>query len=324
MTNKIEGVHSSRKEIGEALEILESQSENKKGKSSRFIGLVNKYLKLITSERIPLQSCQDFRSIYDEVFLVEVTREDASNQPDGILFRKDSVSVYGETEKVIHTGVYPESEIIKCMEQAIRFLNDESIDQLFRVCLFHYLTEYIHPFYDGNGRIGRFVLSYGISQTLSPIIAFRISETIKENIKSYYKAFQICNDPRNLGDLTPFLIMQLTMIHEAMNELVISLKGRKATWDKYEKAINEYHNGDHQLAKLYSFLIQAALFSEMGISTQELENYMNCSSYIRCQLMQKIPPELITVTKKGNRNYYSINLNHLDEEIKKKSIEHLT
>ncbi len=62
ITNKIEGVHSSRKEIGEALDILETQSK-KKGKQIRFIGLVNKYLKLINSENIPLKSCQDIRAL---------------------------------------------------------------------------------------------------------------------------------------------------------------------------------------------------------------------------------------------------------------------
>lgn len=321
LTNKIEGVHSSRKEIGEALDILESQSDKKKGKHSRFLGLVNKYLKLINAEKISFQTCEEVRSLYDEIFLEEVVREDAANRPDGEIFRKESVSVFSETGKEIHAGLYPESKIIKSMEQALHFLNDDNIEQLFRICIFHYFIEYIHPFYDGNGRLGRFVLSYGISQTLSPIIAFRISETIKENIKSYYKAFQICNDQRNLGDLTPFLIMQLTMIYDAMSDLAVSLKERKITWYKYEKAIAVYHNGDEKLSNLYSYLIQAALFSEMGISTQELEHCMDCSKYIRNQLMSKVSTELVVVNKKGNRNFYSINLNKLNEEILQKNIQ---
>ena len=215
ITNKIEGVHSSRKEIGEALDILEAQSMAK-GTHRRFLGLVNKYLKLIKSEDISIQNCKDIRDIYDEVFLEEVIYEDPSNKPDGKIFRKESVSVHSETDKIIHNGLMPESRIIEAMEQALKFLNDDSIEQLFRVCIFHYLIEYIHPFYDGNGRLGRFIFSYGISKTLSPLISFRISETIKENIRAYYKAFQTCNDQRNLGDLTPFLLMQLEMIYSAM------------------------------------------------------------------------------------------------------------
>ena len=71
ITNKIEGVHSSRKEIGEALDILESQSKTK-GKHQRFVSLVNKYLKLINQEDISLETCQDIKNIYDEIFLDEV------------------------------------------------------------------------------------------------------------------------------------------------------------------------------------------------------------------------------------------------------------
>ena len=319
ITNKIEGVHSSRKEIGEALDILESQSKNK-GKHHRFLGLVNKYLKLINQENIPLKSCQDIRDIYDEVFLEEVVNEDPRNRPDGKFFRKEIVTVHSETDKVIHQGLIPESKIIEAMTHALDFLNDDSIESLFRVCIFHYLIEYIHPFYDGNGRLGRFILSYGISNTLTPLISFRISETIKENISEYYKAFSICNDQRNLGDLTPFLLMQMKMILEAMKELKKSLLEKLATWRKYEKAIAKQCD-DFDLYKLRSFLIQAALFSEQGISMAELEQNMEFSKYKIKKIMCKIPEEMIVVKTKNKFKFYSINLEKLNMIILTQSVE---
>ena len=310
ITNKIEGVHSSRKEIGEALDILETQSKNK-GKHQRFVSLVNKYLKLIKHEFVSLDSCKDIRDIYDEVFVEEVILEDPNNKPDGVLFRKDSVSVHSETDKVIHTGLTPESKIIEAMEQALNFLNDESVEKLFRICLFHYLIEYIHPFYDGNGRLGRFILSYGISTTLTPLISFRISETIKENIKAYYKAFKTCNDKRNLGDTTPFLLMQLEMIYIAMKELKKSLLEKLTIWDKYEKII-EKQCGNADMLNIYSFLIQAALFSEQGISMSELQQNMKYSNYVIKKLMANIPEEMIVIKTKNKYKFYSINLDKLN------------
>ena len=263
ITNKIEGVHSSRQEISDALDILETQSIAK-GKRNRFIGLVNKYLKLIKLEKFSLNCSQDIRDIYDEVFLEEVVFEDPNNKPDGKLFRKGSVSVYSETGKSIHTGLLPETKIIEAMEQALQFLNDDAIIELFRICIFHYFIGYIHPFYDGNGRLGRFLFSYGISKSLTPLISFRISETIKENIKQYYKAFTQCNDSRNRGDLTPFLLMQLKMIYLAMVDLEKSLNEKRSMWMKYEKIINNYCNNDKSLRQLYSYLIQAAMFGHSG------------------------------------------------------------
>ena len=87
ITNNIEGVYSSRKEIGAALNILEEQSE-KKGRKNAFLGLVNKYMKLLSHEEVRLQTCQDIRDIYDEIVLEEVVSENKHNAPDGQIFRK--------------------------------------------------------------------------------------------------------------------------------------------------------------------------------------------------------------------------------------------
>lgn len=319
ITNKIEGVHSSRKEIGDALDILETQSKDK-GKQKRFIGLVNKYLKLINSEYISIKNCEDIRDIYDEIFLEEIVHEDPTNKPDGELFRKDPVSVHSETDKIIHSGLMPESKIIEAMQQALYFLGDDSIEDIFRTCIFHYLIEYIHPFYDGNGRLGRFIFSYGISQSLCSLVSLRISETIKENINLYYKAFKICNDQRNLGDLTPFLLMMLNMILKTMDELKKSLLQKLSTWEKYESVVDEICEHD-DIRRLYSYLIQAALFSEKGISIKELITNMGISQYLINKTIKQIPEELIVIKKKSNFKFYSINLDKLNAIMLQKSMD---
>lgn len=312
LTNKIEGVHSSRKEINDALEVLESQSD-KKGKHQRFIGLVNRYLKLLTEEEIPLVTCQDIRAIYDEVFLEEIIEEDPQNAPDGKIFRKDITAVHSETDKVIHKGLYPESKIIDAMEKALAFLNEPSVDQLCRICIFHYLIEYIHPFYDGNGRLGRFILSYCLSEILEPLLSYRISETIKENIKEYYKAFKVCNDPHNLGDLTPFLIMLLNMIYTALKDLENSLNSKLISWKKYEALVSSFPEAaDSNIRRMYSYLIQAALFSEKGISTEELEVGFQASYYKIKKFIGQIKPEMLISETKNKVKYYQIDLSVLD------------
>lgn len=313
LTNKIEGVHSSRREIGEALDILERQCCEKK-EHTRFIGLVNKYLKLMLHETVPLETCQDIRNLYDEIFLEEVLSENPDNAPDGKLFRRDLSAVYSATDKVIHRGLTPESKIVEALEQALAFLNDASVEKLYRICLFHYLIEYIHPFYDGNGRLGRFILSYCISETLEPLLAYRISETIKENIRAYYDAFEICNDPHELGDLTPFLLMQLNMIHTAIRDLRDSLKRRLTRWNRCEQLVPSLPNaGRSNMNRLYSLLIQAALFSESGISTAALRAQFHASYNTVKKLLSGIPDELLLPAKKGTAKYYQINLPALDD-----------
>lgn len=316
ITNNIEGVYSSRKEIGAALNILEEQSE-KKGRKNAFLGLVNKYMKLLSHEEVRLQTCQDIRDIYDEIVLEEVVSENKHNAPDGQIFRKDMTEVYATTGKSIHKGKYPESEIIAYMEKALKFLNDDTILPLYKICLFHYMFEYIHPFYDGNGRLGRFILSYCISENLEWLLAYRISETIKENIKKYYEAFKTCNDTRNLADLTPFLIMMMEMIKEAMEDLQRSLAEKLFSWNRYCTAIprlDQHQNED--IVRLYDLLIQASLFSEQGISTQELltifdTNYTTLGKRLAVVKNQ----ELLITEKHENKKYYSIKLKELDDMI---------
>lgn len=320
LTNKIEGVHSSRKEIGEALAVLDEQS-SAKGKRHRFIGLVNKYNKLTKSESVSLASCEDIRNIYNELVLEEVIAEDPQNAPDGKIFRKDQTTIRSATEKVIHAGLTPERKIIEAMEKALAFLHDDSIPWLFRICIFHYMIEYIHPFYDGNGRLGRFILSYCIAEKCESLSAYRISETVKENIKDYYEAFRVCNDPRNLGDLTPFLLMMLEMLLKAMQELVDGLQRRKILLGRYEKLVGTFPESENEkMHMLYIFLVRAALFSEDGISTAELQEVCGVSYGTLRKLLDTVRDQgLLIQTKRGRENCFEMDLNLLDEKFMKQN-----
>ena len=320
LTNKIEGVHSSRKEIGETLAVLDEQSAAK-GKHHRFIGLVNKYTKLTNRESVSLASCEDIRNIYNELVLEEVIAENPQNAPDGKIFRKDQATVRSATEKVIHAGLTPERKIVEAMEKALAFLHDDSLPWLFRICIFHYMIEYVHPFYDGNGRLGRFILSCCIAEKCESLSAYRISETVKENIKDYYEAFRICNDPRNLGDLTPFLLMMLEMLLKAMQELVDGLQRRKILLGRYEKLVGTFPESENEkMHMLYIFLVRAALFSEDGISTAELQEVCGISYGTLRKLLDNVRDQgLLIQTKRGRENCFEMDLNLLDEKFMKQN-----
>ena len=253
LTNSIEGVRSTRKEISDILDELETKSKGK-----RFYGLVKKYNMLMVKEELPLASCQDIRDIYDELALAEVMEEEPENIPDGSIFRKNSVSIYSPSQKEIHKGLYPEETIIHAMEQALAFLNNDGCEVLFRIGVFHYLLEYIHPFYDGNGRLGRFICSYLLSQELEPVTGYRISYTIKEYIKDYYRAFSTCNNPLNRGDLTPFLHMFLKIVQISVEKLKTSLQQGFTKLNRCVQKIPELtaqsDNALEELCHLYGYL----------------------------------------------------------------------
>lgn len=308
LTNSIEGVRSTRKEISDILDELETKSKGK-----RFYGLVKKYNMLMVKEELPLASCQDIRDIYDELALAEVMEEEPENIPDGSIFRKNSVSIYSPSQKEIHKGLYPEETIIHAMEQALAFLNNDGCEVLFRIGVFHYLLEYIHPFYDGNGRLGRFICSYLLSQELEPVTGYRISYTIKEYIKDYYRAFSTCNNPLNRGDLTPFLHMFLKIVQISVEKLKTSLQQGFTKLNRCVQKIPELTaQSDNALEELYHLLIQAALFSERGVPTSLVLKHVEISRGTLTKKLEEIPDGLLIKERRGNTNYYSINLEALE------------
>ena len=62
-------------------------------------------------------------------------------------------------------------------------LADEVIPALCAGVGVPFLFAYIHPFYDGNGRTNRFISSYVLSHSFSPIVGYRLSYSVKERIE---------------------------------------------------------------------------------------------------------------------------------------------
>lgn len=312
-SNQIEGVYSTRKQIGAILHDL-----SKSNRKERFYGLVRKYELLKRNISIPLSCAADIRTIYDDIFLDEIQLSDSSNLPDGTLFRKNSVSVYSPTQKEIHVGLLPESKIIQAVEQSLRILQHDSIDPLIRIAVFHYLFGYIHPFYDGNGRTSRFISSYLLTKFLSPLIGLRLSYTIKDNVRRYYDAFKICNHPNNCADLTPFVDIFLEFVETSAEQLCNLLQLRVKQYDHYQKRLSLLPYGtDKDMNRLYSLLIQASLFSHIGISMPELSQYMGTSTSTVRSRMEKIPPSFLIRNLQNRHPYYLLDLNQVDSYLSK-------
>lgn len=309
LTNEIEGVRSTRKEIEDAIDSI------KNDKSARFKGLVDKYFKLISNEIIPLNNCEDIRTIYDALVLPEIEKE---NLPDGILFRKEPVQVVSATQKEKHRGIMPESKIIESLDLCLDFLKNDDIDSLTKISAFHYLFGYIHPFYDGNGRTSRFISSYLIKNELDVLLALKLSYTVKNNINKYYKAFDVCNDRKNKGDITFFVVTFLELLSQASDDLYTKIADLNDQLNYYNNIINMLVNekvlNDKQ-AKCIFILCQNRLFDDTYMNMNTLTELLEKSDTTTRKILKSLEYKNLLVKSRNKNQYlYSANLDSLSSQ----------
>ena len=245
-TNKIEGIESSKSQIYSSLK--ENGKLNKK--ENKLDGIIKKYKDIMENnfeDTEHIDSLSSFRKIYDEMF--EDFEKSGNYKLDGKYFRKDTVKVINGLGNIIHIGVNGEEAIEKNIEDLIRFMNRKDIPFLIKASISHFFFEYIHPFYDGNGRFGRYLLSLYLARKLDNLTAFSVSYSISRNLDDYYKSFVEVEDVTNYGEITFFVENILKtikngqeMIIELLNDSVMRFKHSMEILDELTKELSEKEN----------------------------------------------------------------------------------
>lgn len=145
----------------------------------------------------------------------------------------------------IHYEAPPSAQIQAEMKQFIKWFNDSAKEPSMRKqkaplrsALAHLYFESIHPFEDGNGRVGRAISEKVLSQGLEAPVMLSLSKSIVSTKKEYYKALQ--KGQRNL-EITPWLVYFIDMIlhaqQEALSTIQFTIKKTKF-FDAHKKALN--------------------------------------------------------------------------------------
>lgn len=233
--------------------------------------------------------------------------DNKKNKLDGILFRKEPVDIDSGTGKAIHRGLHPEEKIIDALTTALEILNDAQTPFLIRLAVFHYFFEYIHPFYDGNGRTGRFIVSYYLAEHFHYLAALRLSVTIKKNQKQYYELFKETSAEINCGDLTPFVLGFISIIEETFGEVENMLTRQSAQLEQYRQILKHKLPPDELTQKIGYLLLQAVLFYGGGIPMGQLMEITGASRNTIKDRLRSLPSSY--VIQSGSRKlFYKLNL----------------
>lgn len=228
-TDSIEGVHTTRRLISEALASGDSEDPRAK-RAVEFMNLLN-----TLGERRPPDTVKEVRNLYDT--LLEGHLDD-ENRLDGALFRAGPVHITSGT-KVVHKPPMGEEAITANIQVALNHALDPNVPALFSAIAAHFMVEYTHPFYDGNGRLGRYLLVAHLGQTLTRLTTLTLPSMLNIQKSRYYKAFSAAEEPLNYGEVTGFLHVFLGLIEQAQEHLVDELESRNRAWRALGRRIAE-------------------------------------------------------------------------------------
>lgn len=108
-----------------------------------------------------------------------------------------------------------------------------------RAALAHLWFETIHPFEDGNGRIGRAVAEKSLSQDLGAPIPFSLSRAIEANKKAYYRALEAAQRSNIVTEWLEYFIPMTLQALETAEELVVFLVKKAHFFDRFREKLNE-------------------------------------------------------------------------------------
>lgn len=306
-TNEIEGVYTKKEDLEKALSNIDDSSK-------QFHFIVNKYHKLISDQEIKLKTSKDIRIIYDELLTQEIQERDLL---DGKIFRKGPVSVYrrsGNSEP-IHQGVLPEERIIEAVDNLLLFLNTAK-DSYIKIAVCHYYLGYIHPFYDGNGRLSRFISTGLLFKKHDKLLALKLSKTIKDNRKEYDEMFELTNNEYNRGDMTSFILMFLRVLNQASKEINKEVEIYDNQLKEIELFLNLNSSFDNDVENNIIYLIYQGKIFDKKINTKEVAKYLGKKEDASRKYVKKIENKgYITRGKQGDNNHLYIT-KKLEEEMK--------
>lgn len=132
------------------------------------------------------------------------------------VFRSSPVGVVDQEGHVLHFGTLPQYVPDLVME-LLGWVKNSDVHMLIRSCVFHYEFELIHPFADGNGRVGRLWHTLLLSKWNPAFAWLPVESMIHDRQQEYYEAINASNDA---GESTVFIDFMLSTIKASLIDAI--------------------------------------------------------------------------------------------------------
>lgn len=213
-------------------------------------------------------------------------------------------------KEVIHFEAPPSAQVPAEMKMFLEWFNETKpggkkpiTNLLIRAAVAHLYFETIHPFEDGNGRIGRIIAEKTLAQGLKRPILMSLSTTIEADKKSYYAALK---QAQRTNDLTAWIHYFSETILKAQQDFIrtINFTVKKSTFfDKHKLQLN-----GAQLKVINRMLEEDQEFLG-GMNAKKYQSITQVSKATATRHLQDLVEKGILVSQQGGRNTsYQVNL----------------
>lgn len=154
-------------------------------------------------------------------------------------YRSGGVGIF-RGEQLVHIAP-PADRVPKLMADLLDWLGGSNEHPLVASCVFHYEFEFIHPFADGNGRMGRLWQTL-ILRKWKPLLAYLpVESVIKDRQAEYYRALAVAD---HRADATPFIEFMLGALRDALREAVATDQVVDQVTDQVAMLLRAIGNGE--------------------------------------------------------------------------------
>ncbi|MEA3418359.1 MAG: Fic family protein [Campylobacterota bacterium] len=189
-------------------------------------------------------------------------------------FRRVNVGV-GSKDGVSHVAP-PYDRVPELMHDLFEWLKNSDEHPLIKSCVFHYEFEFIHPFSDGNGRIGRLWQSVILINYNQLFTSLPTESIVRDHQERYYDVLEKSGE---LGESTPFVEFMLEMILEAINMVGNRVGNEVGNLTQNQLLIVEQMKKDQKVSA-------KTLSEHVGISARKIEE--NIAKLKKMEIIERV------------------------------------